>query len=142
MHEKTCACRSWFACKKKDLMCLVLKYQSFLVPMIFLTRMMCNKNHFCKTLTFSLSKITYLLNLWKVHGWSIFQFTYVQTFFFHVKRFYLIWWKRQNKNIYCQNWKNVILQQLILIYGQREHMMVLPWSLAFWLWVGNQNTSQ
>jgi hypothetical protein len=35
--------------------------------------MIYNKNNYCKTLAFWLSKITYLFNLWKTHDWNILQ---------------------------------------------------------------------
>jgi hypothetical protein len=40
----------------------------------------------------------------------------------------------------CLNWKNVILEELVLICGcQKEHMMFLHWWLAFSMKNGNLN---
>jgi hypothetical protein len=40
----------------------------FLVKKFFFKRTLCYKNDLCKTLAFCLSKITYLFNLWILHG--------------------------------------------------------------------------
>jgi hypothetical protein len=48
---------------KRNLMCLVLKYDHFLMQNILLIKMLCNKNNFYKTSTFWLLKINYLFNL-------------------------------------------------------------------------------
>ncbi len=100
---------------KRNLMCLVLKYDHFLMQNILLIKMLCNKNNFYKTSTFWLLKINYLFNLWEVHCWNVLQPIYIQKLCFFWKqkiheRFYFIWWRKQNKSMFCQNWKNDLLQ--------------------------------
>lgn len=96
----------WPAKKKPNLSIYVII--NFIFMKYFFKKMMCNKKIFYKTLTFWLWKITCLFSLWRVFGSNI-------LFYIHVfkwasflkdnflKTYCLTWWKKQNKNMFCQN---------------------------------------
>jgi len=67
--------------------------------------------------------IQFVKNTWLKHlAMNLFSRFFLQDFFFH-NSCCQIWWRGQNKNIFCKGLHNVIPPHQILTYGcQREHM--------------------
>jgi hypothetical protein len=113
---------------------MMLFQTSFFLSKIIFKRMMNNKKTFYKTFIFLLRKINCHCNLWKIFGLSIQFYIYVLKLSSHLKnnfliKYYLNWWRKQNKYILCQNWEIIYLQQ-VLIYGCPRGSMIF---LLVWL---------